>query len=383
MAESWLPVAERVVSEKFGREVRMEPGQLLTEEQRRSSVTRHSLSQGAPGTPETVVVKRANLQNLEGRERDWVYQGFLNDLAGVKFLDATLGATSPAPRFYGADSDASLFVFEDLGELNDLVPRLIGSDPQSASEGLIRLATTLGKMHASTMGRASVYESMRAGLGPLQPNIYRALGGNNALKRIFEKLGIDPSTRFWQEIEAVLGSIFEPGPFMAYTHGDPCPDNCTDTESQFKLFDFELGGFQHALLDASFARFMFPTCWCAGRLPQDVWANWERVYRSELAASCPEATDDEMFYRGMLDCCAYWAALTMVQWLNSALEEDQVWGIATRRQRILARLKAFTEFDEVPSHLDETRRVYEATYEKLIARWSSDVDDFAPYPAFS
>lgn len=46
MAASWLAVAEQVVSKKFGAPVRMDTGQLLTEEGRKTSVTRHSLSQG-------------------------------------------------------------------------------------------------------------------------------------------------------------------------------------------------------------------------------------------------------------------------------------------------------------------------------------------------
>ncbi len=62
-----------------------------------------------------------------------------------------------------------------------------------------------------------------------------------------------------------------------------------------------------------------------------------------------------MFYRGILECCAYWTAFTLLELLNSVLVEDQQWGIATRRQRILARLEAFTEFEEEPTYLIETR----------------------------
>ena len=78
MAEPWLAVAEQVVSEKFGASVRLEPGQLLTEEGRKSSVTRHYLSQGPLGMPKSAIVKRATLQGLEGNRRDWAYSGFLN-----------------------------------------------------------------------------------------------------------------------------------------------------------------------------------------------------------------------------------------------------------------------------------------------------------------
>ena len=382
MEEPWLSFAEQVVSQKFGAPVRMEPGQLLTEEGRKSSVTRHSLSGGPSGTPKSAIVKRANLQGLEGNERDWAYGGFLNDLAGINFLDAALGTASPAPRFYGADPHASLFVLEDLGESDNLVPRLMGDDPQGATDALSRLATTLGRMHASTIRQASAYEAVRTGLGPRQPDLYKIFGGNDTLKDLLERIGIVPSRRFYEEIEEVLASTSEPGPFMAFTHGDPCPDNCADTDSGMKLFDFELSGFRHALLDATYARMMFPTCWCSGRLPKEVWTLWECAYRSELAVSCSEATDDGMFYRGIIECCAYWTAFTMLDLLNSVLVEDQRWGIATKRQRILARLQAFTEFDEEPKHLSETRSLYSMLHEKLVGMWSSETGNLAQYPAF-
>lgn len=382
MAEPWLAVAEQVVSKNFGAPVRIDTGQLLTEEGRKTSVTRHSLSQGPLGTPKSAIVKRASLQGLEGLHRDWAYFGFLNDLAGSNFLDAVLGTASPAPHFYGADRSASLFVLEDLGELDNLVPRLLGDDPQGATDALLRLAITLGKLHASTMGQDSAYEAIRASLGPPQLNIYNALGGSDTLKDLLERIGIVTSRGFHEELEAVLASTSEPGPFTAFTHGDPCPDNCADTGSEVKLFDFELGGFKHALLDATYARMMFPTCWCAGRLPKEVWIGWENAYRTELAASCVEATDDGMFYRGILDCSAYWTAFTLLEFLNSVLVEDQRWGTATRRQRILARLLAFTEIDEEPKYLIETRSLFKQIHEKLLGMWSWESDNLAQYPAF-
>ena len=129
MAESWLPVAEQVVSETFVAQVRMGIGQLLTEQGRRSSVTRQSFSQGPLETSKGAIVKRANAQGLEGNERGWDYFGFLNDLSGINFLDEALGTASPALRSYGADRHASLFVLEDPGELDNLVSRLMSDDP--------------------------------------------------------------------------------------------------------------------------------------------------------------------------------------------------------------------------------------------------------------
>ncbi len=64
----------------------------------------------------------------------------------ISGTDGALGTGSPAPRFYGADPHASLLVLEDLRELDNLVPRLMGDDPKRATDALLRLATTLGRM---------------------------------------------------------------------------------------------------------------------------------------------------------------------------------------------------------------------------------------------
>ena len=89
-----------------------------------------------------------------------------------------------------------------------------------------------------------------------------------------------------------------------------------------------------------------------------------------------------MFYRGILECSAYWTAFTLLELLNSVLAEDQRWGVASRRQRILTRLRAFTEFDEEPKYLCEIRSLYNKLHEKLQSMWSSETDELAQYPAF-
>ena len=41
----------------------------------------------------------------------------------------------------------------------------------------------------------------------------------------------------------------EPGPFLAFTHGDPAPTNNHVAGDEVRLLDFEYGGFRHALYD--------------------------------------------------------------------------------------------------------------------------------------
>ena len=95
------------------------------------------------------------------------------------------------------------------------------------------------------------------------------------------------------------------GPFLAYTHDDPIPMNALPVGDERKLFDFEFGDFRHALRDGIYGRACFPTWYHINRVPEDVVQEMERAYRTELAKGCPEAADDTLFFRSVVEACAY------------------------------------------------------------------------------
>jgi hypothetical protein len=144
-----------------------------------------------------------------------------------------------------------------------------------------------------------------------------------------------------------------PGPFCAYIHGDVCPDNVVLAGDHVRLIDFEFGRFGHALLDAAYVRMMFPTCWCAKRLPARLVAVTESAHRAELVRGCPDAGDDRVFAPALSRACAFWALNTVDWHLEAALEQDRQWGISTIRPRVLARLEGFIttaeSFDQLPA----------------------------------
>jgi hypothetical protein len=105
---------------------------------------------------------------------------------------------------------------------------------------------------------------------------------------------------FTGALQAVAVMLAEPGPFLAYTHGDPCPENCCASGTTLRLIDFEFGGFRHAPLDGVGWQMAFPTSPNSQRLPSWLVDRREMVYRRALMVGCPEAADEASFQEAVL-----------------------------------------------------------------------------------
>jgi hypothetical protein len=196
-----------------------------------------------------------------------------------------------------------------------------------------------------------------------------------------ERLGARVEPSFLEEVATTLIALHTPGPFWAYLHGDPCPDNVVYTGAQLRLIDFEFGGFGHALCDGTYGRMLFPTCWCANRLPETVVAQMETVYRTALVPGCSAAADDRLFEDALVDACGYWVLRTLVRHLPQALDEDRPWGMATIRPRLVARLEAFITTAEAYHRLPAMRGTAHRVLEALRRRWPA-THPLPLYPAF-
>lgn len=175
---------------------------------------------------------------------------------------------------------------------------------------LIKLARALGKMHALTIRKKAVYDSIRDRLGPREraPSMtgeWRRLAGK--FDEVCRKVGVKPPRAIKTEMKRVAAFIANPGPFQTYTHGDPIPMNALPIGAERKLFYFEFGDFRHALREGIYGRVCFPTWYHINRVPEDVVQEMETAYRTELAKGCHEATDDTPFFRSVVEACAYWA----------------------------------------------------------------------------
>lgn len=99
------------------------------------------------------------------------------------------------------------------------------------------------------------------------------------------------------ELHGVIEDLSEPGGFLALSNGDPCPYNClVPGASEARLFDFELAGYRHALLDVTYLHLGFCCCYHPGRIPIALLGEAEAAYRIEAACGIP-AVLDENFYR--------------------------------------------------------------------------------------
>jgi hypothetical protein len=176
----------------------------------------------------------------------------------------------------------------------------------------------------------------------------------------------------------------EPGPFLAYTHGDPCPDNWRDIQGTLRLFDFEVGRFRHALLDGAYGRIHFPTCWCVNRFPPEIPEAMEQVYRVELARGCPAAAEDDLFYPALVEMCAFWLLVTCMgrKPLGELMDWDGQWGISSLRQRVLVRGEIFTGLAARFRHLEPLGEAVATLVALLRSRWPAEADAMPLYPAF-
>ena len=371
--------AERVLCARFGDGVRLDGGENLGGSDR-SYTYRYVVVDGPDQVPASAVVKKARSWD-EGKVYDPDVAedpaaGLFNDWAGLDFLTEISEGMSSAPECYGGDREAGLFVMQDMGSPRRLDHILQGDDAEEAEQALIQLAISLGRMHATSIGKQAMFEEKREALGPTKRF---SLSWLRVRTRELEEtldLGIGPEVN--EQIDDCIAALENPGPFAAYVHHDPCPDNCLWVNGQVKLLDFENGAYRHALIDGTYGRILFPSCWCVNQLPGHIPLRMEDEYRNELIAGCSEAGDDALYRQAVLFACAKGA---VGSWWPGQMEEDNEWGIATHRQRVLLRYYLFARMTEEYGQLEALGRWVDLAGVKLRETWG-EVADMPYYPAF-
>lgn len=381
---------ERALSLRAGRLVRLEQPERLTAPERRTLVLRCQVVASADADlPETVILKWANTEDYRPNEPEGAVARLFNDWAGTLFLSGLPEAAGLAPRCLGGDRAMGLVVLEDLGAGATLVDPLLGADATAAERALLALMRTLGRLHAATVGREDAYRAVRATLGPVTaatpvhtPGRLRAQLPE--IGAALTRAGLALDARAETEVETTLTALEQPGPFWAYTHGDPCPDNdFLAPDGTVRLIDFEMGAYRHALIDGVYGLMHFPTCWCAGRIPGATLARMEAAYRGELARGCPAAEDDAKWGEAVTHALAYWLLASLAWLLEGALREEEEWGIAGVRPRLVARVESFArEVSKRDEHLPALAAFAERLSAELRRRWPPESCELALYPAF-
>ncbi|MCB0061032.1 MAG: hypothetical protein KDE19_02915, partial [Caldilineaceae bacterium] len=318
-----MTTAQAVLSEAWHRPVQLAMMAAI-DSSSRSAVQRCQVTDGPADAPSSVIVKRAvndDAASFNATDVDaFVVQRFWNEWASLQFLSEAFDGAPPAPRLYGADRATGLLVLEDLGQGTTLIGPVLGNEPEAATTGLIELMTTLGRLHAQTIGKEQGYLRIRHALGPSQAYFSPAAEGAllpaclaEPFSTLLDTLGIPTIAGLEQDLAAVTQFWAEPGPFLAYTHGDAVPGNEFKVGDQRKLVDFEFGGFRHALTEGITARIQFVTGFYVQGIPVPVTLTMENAYRAELVKGCPQADDDAIFYRAITEACAY-ATIAMWHW---------------------------------------------------------------------
>jgi len=366
-------VAESALATAFGEKVRF--GKITTlDSSPRSEVYRIELLARPTHNPNSIIVKRV-------LERD----GLVNEWAGVQFLTQVADNIPVAPTFYTGDSATNIVIMSDLGKGRGLDSYLLGHDPIAAAEALLKWATALGKMHALTVGKQQEYEQICNALESRQSasSVSPYLELSILFQHMIAAVDVVPVPGTTDDLTKLTKTMMQPGPFFAYTHGDPCPDNVILVDGHFKFLDFESGMFRHAMTDAIFARLNFPWCWCSAHLPEHLPLMMEQVYRAELVKGCPEANDDTFFFHALVDGCAAWVA-HWDKWLplTELLQADVPGDYVTSRQKTLFRFSTFVHMTREYGHLESMGETIRQVLVKLQERWSPELEVMPYYPTF-
>ena len=311
-----------------------------------------------------------------GAENVYETSGLVREWAAT-----TLLAAQGHAALLAADLAQGVLVFADDGEnLPTLVQPLLHGSATEAERALTGYAVALAHLHADTINcRDRHAQIIRDAL----PAATLPKPGHAWIDReprpVLALLG---GTLPDGELDLMAQRLQSPGPWQVLVHRDPCPDNVLLTEDgTARLVDFEFTGPGHALLDALYPSIGFPTCWCAGRIPDAVIDRIEHAWRAAIAPAIPQAADDRTFRQesGIMSMIWMFGALSWL--LEDALKQDHDWGIAKNRSRILHYLSEAIRRSADAGILPGTRQTASAWREDLQNRWPS-TEPLALYPAF-
>jgi len=387
MTDSRLPTivanAEQVIARFLGSPIRIGDPEVLRDFGY-PRVLRCPVLESPADIGPSVILKRFGISgnghyDIANAQKPW--GGLFSEWAGATFLEDLGLQPSLGPRCFGGDTNTGLVVLEDLGPGQSLADSLQSGNPHAAENAFTQYAASLGRLHAATIGHQVHLEAIWSQCGhpwQIDQTPYRQAESwphENAapFREACSALGVPIATGFDKEANGVWQEMANPGPFLAFTPGDPCPDNHRLISNHYcRFFDFEASGYRHALLDAAYCLLPFPTCWCVLRLPSTAAPLAIHAYRSELQHRCPAATDENRFFTALAQACASWT-ISYISWnLREALESNRPTGLAPQRQRLIYHLDTFIETADLLSRLPALRDTTAALAAYLRCLWPEE-----------
>ncbi len=166
-----------------------------------------------------------------------------------------------------------------------------------------------------------------------------------------------------------------------------------EDKDELQLIDFEWVRPGSGLLDATYFRMNFPTCWCAKDLPEEVILELESLYRKSIARKIEASLETQKYNESYVAACGFWIlssmpfALRIMDkdecWSSGPVPADSLWKQEENlaRPRFISRLQAFIQVSKTHGSLPHLRLAAEAMLAKAYEKWD-DVRPLDLYPAF-
>jgi hypothetical protein len=327
------------------------------------------LSDGAS----SLIVKWVRAEAGEGRSepaRLAVERAALEHVGGL--------APNLVPHVLAGGTDSGLLVLEDLAPREPLRAILLRDGPIVAHRELIDFARALGTLHATTAGSADAFYRLRgvdatAGLAAdLAASVAQFQLG---VERI-GAAGVPMSTAARHELSGVVDGVLDPGPLLALSNGDPETNNYLTDGSDGRLLDFESAGFASVFVDVASLYIPGPMWLSVGDPGSDGRAD---AYRSALAPSIPEITDDRRFGAGVAGAGFVEALRRLVSLPKLDVREPGESGRVHRVATTEAAADTAARFGVLPHLTSWAREVGEL----LRRRWPDTDVDLTAVPPFT
>jgi hypothetical protein len=404
-ADDAVRAAEAALARATGRPVAIGEVQQVSADDRRNLILRAS-AVAHDASAEAVIIKATRAPGTDAAVSN-IYQtsGFLREWAATTLLARRAARHGRRAALLAADTAQGVLVLRDFGAgLASLVQPLLHGSATAAEQGLTAYALALARLHGETVGcraehGAIVREGFPAAQVPPPGDRWIERIARPALALVATHLPDLPASPPESELALLERHMQAPGPWQALMHGDPCPDNVLlpadgtaalpaegtvvpSASGDAVLIDFEFTRPGHALLDAAYWRMGFPTCWCAGRVPEAVSERIDQAYRAALAEAVPTAANDAAFRQESALISVAWLFGALSWRLQAALGDDPRWGLAAMRGRILHYLETAVALATAADALPGTRAAAAGWLDALRVRWP-DSTPLALYPAFA
>jgi hypothetical protein len=360
-----------------GHAVRIEDEQHVGHEW--APVTRLHLDRELPGIGSSVIVKTRRVEGDGHGGPPYLRREAAGLETGIR--------AGVVPELIDFDDVTGVLIESDLGPWPTLQDQLLGDDPQVATAGLINFAASVGRLHATTLGRGESHQRIleRSAADVLTGIAYFFDADHWArIERACDDHGLPPAGIARDEAEQLFARVFQPGSCSALIHLDLNPTNVLITDRGARLIDFEGCRIGHVGVDACFLHYPFPhhsNPW--GVLPDEVVQRADAAYRSALAeGGATDVLDD--YDRMLADGAAIPLIGRILRLPLIAGAEQSRHDSWRRRGQVVQQIATFTRLatrtDSMPVFTGWLRDLATA----MVERWPDAVDPPAPlFPAYA